>query len=295
MIMKKKQLTIVNIILMLACFLALGFLAFILTRQQSSKTESQTSPSVTKSSQKKPKKAAKTLKWTKQEKPVQLPILMYHAIHDMAVDEAANANLIVSPTVFESHIKRLSEEGYYFLSPEEAYQVLNQNALPAKKVIWLTFDDSLIDFYNIAYPILKKYQAKATNNVITAFTDEGRAGNLTIKQMKEMKASGMSFQSHTVNHPDLSTLNQETQAKELSQSREYLDKQLNQTTTAIAYPAGRYNDTTLSLANNQYKLGVTTNEGLASAENGLLSLNRVRILPDTSADILMNTISPAIP
>ena len=218
---------------------------------------------------------------------------MYHAIHNMAPEEAGNANLIVAPDIFESHIKRLSDEGYYFLTPEEAYKALTQNSLPAKKVIWLTFDDSLIDFYNIAFPILKKYKAKATNNVITSFTQEGRAGNLTLKQMKEMKKEGMSFQSHTLTHPDLSASDQEMQAAELKQSKDYLDKELDQTTTAIAYPAGRYNDTTLNLA-NQYKLGVTTNEGLASANDGLLSLNRIRILPDTSADVLINTISPAI-
>lgn len=36
------------------------------------------------------------------------PILMYHAIHVMAAEEASNANLIVDPTTFESHIQRLS-------------------------------------------------------------------------------------------------------------------------------------------------------------------------------------------
>ncbi|MGT2947964.1 polysaccharide deacetylase family protein [Streptococcus devriesei] len=293
MMKKNKKLTIINIILMLACLAALGSLVIVLMRQNS-KTSTKTAVPVTRISQDKAQKAQKKIKWIKQKQPVHLPILMYHAIHDMTPDEAGNANLIVSPAVFESHIRRLSEEGYYFLSPEEAYRALSQNALPAKKVIWLTFDDSLLDFYTIAYPILKKYQARATNNVITSFTDEGRSGNLTIKQMKEMKTNGMSFQSHTVNHPDLAVSDQETQAKELSESRTYLDKELNQTTTAIAYPAGRYSDTTLSLA-NQYKLGLTTNEGLASAENGLLSLNRVRILPDTSADILMSTIAPALP
>ncbi|MGT2636661.1 polysaccharide deacetylase family protein [Streptococcus ratti] len=294
MIKKNKKLTIINIILVLACLAVLGGLVRALMRQNS-KTSTKTAIPVTTVSQDKVQKAAKKVKWIKQNEPVQLPILMYHAIHDMTPDEAANANLIVAPAVFESHIKRLSEEGYYFLSPEEACRALSQNTLPAKKVIWLTFNDSLIDFYTVAYPILKKYQAKATNNVITTFTDEGRAGNLTVKQMKEMKVNGMSFQSHTVNHPDLSTLDQKTQAKELSESKTYLDEQLNQSTVAIAYPAGRYSDTTLSLAKHQYKLGVTTNEGLASAENGLLSLNRVRILPNTSADILMGTIAPALP
>ncbi|SUO68521.1 polysaccharide deacetylase family protein [Streptococcus pyogenes] len=50
----------------------------------------------------------------------------------------------------------MKDEGYYFLSPEEVYRALSNNELPAKKVVWLTFDDSMIDFYNVAYPILKK-------------------------------------------------------------------------------------------------------------------------------------------
>ncbi|MCB4975418.1 polysaccharide deacetylase family protein [Streptococcus mutans] len=292
---QKKSLTGFNAILIFACALILGFLLFVVTYQKKTATKSRTTTttvtSIAKSSHQKKEKT--NSKWTKQDQPVKIPILMYHAIHNMAPEEAGNANLIVAPDIFESHIKRLSDEGYYFLTPEEAYKALTQNSLPAKKVIWLTFDDSLIDFYNIAFPILKKYKAKATNNVITSFTQEGRAGNLTLKQMKEMKKEGMSFQSHTLTHPDLSASDQETQAAELKQSKDYLDKELDQTTTAIAYPAGRYNDTTLNLA-NQYKLGVTTNEGLASANDGLLSLNRIRILPDTSADVLINTISPAI-
>ena len=213
---------------------------------------------------------------------------MYHAVHVMAPEEAANANLIVAPDLFEQQIKTMKEAGYYFLSPEEAYRALSSNELPAKKVVWLTFDDSMIDFYRVAFPILKKYGIKATNNVITGLTEVGSVANLTIDQMKEMKQSGMSFQDHTVNHPDLEQSSPETQTSEMKDSKDYLDKELNQETIAIAYPAGRYSDTTLQIAASlNYKLGVTTNEGVASAADGLLSLNRIRILPSTSPETLL--------
>ncbi|MBJ8349549.1 polysaccharide deacetylase family protein [Streptococcus zalophi] len=230
--------------------------------------------------------------WKKQETPVTFPILMYHAVHVMDPSEAASANLIVDPEVFESHIKRLVGEGYYFLTPEEAYRALSDNELPSEKVIWLTFDDSMVDFYNIAYPILKKYNAKATNNVITGFTEEGRVSNLSVEQMLEMKKEGMSFEGHTVTHPDLEMSDQATQSYQMTESKKFLDEQLHQETMTIAYPAGRYSDITIELAKESYQLGLTTNEGLASASNGLLTLNRVRILPSTSADILMATINP---
>ena len=271
-----------NLLLLLLKLVLLGLLAvFMLNRPNqsgNSQKETQTSQSTS------------TAKWKTYDEPVQIPILMYHAVHVMDPSEASNANLIVDPDLFEAQIKALSKAGYYFLTPEEAYKAFTENALPAKKVVWLTFDDGNEDFYTIAYPILKKYKAKATNNVITGFVKKGNAGNLTVKQMKEMMAHGMSFQSHTVNHPDLSATDKATQKVELTDSIDFLENKLNTKVNTIAYPSGRYNQTTLDLAKKTYKLGLTTNEGLASAKDGLLSLNRVRILPTTTAKGLLSEI-----
>ena len=272
-----------NLLLLFLNLVLLGLLAvFMLNRPNQSKSnqqQSQTSQSKT------------TAKWKNYDEPVQIPILMYHAVHVMDPSEASNANLIVDPDLFETQIKTLANAGYYFLTPEEAYKAFTENALPAKKVVWLTFDDGNEDFYTIAYPILKKYKAKATNNVITGFVKKGNAGNLTVKQMKEMMAHGMSFQSHTVNHPDLSATDKATQKVELTDSIDFLENKLNTKVNTIAYPSGRYNQTTLDLAKKTYKLGLTTNEGLASAKDGLLSLNRVRILPTTTAKGLLSEIA----
>ena len=272
-----------NLLLLFLNLVLLGLLAvFMLNRPNQSKNKQQQSQT----------SQSKTIaKWKTYDEPVQIPILMYHAVHVMDPSEASNANLIVDPDLFEAQIKALSKAGYYFLTPEEAYKAFTENALPAKKVVWLTFDDGNEDFYTIAYPILKKYKAKATNNVITGFVKKGNAGNLTVKQMKEMMAHGMSFQSHTVNHPDLSATDKATQKVELTDSIDFLENKLNTKVNTIAYPSGRYNQTTLDLAKKTYKLGLTTNEGLASAKDGLLSLNRVRILPTTTAKGLLSEIA----
>lgn len=272
-----------NFLLLVINLVLLGILAvFMLNRPNQSKTnqkQAQTSQS------------KGTANWKTYDDPVQIPILMYHAVHVMDPSEASNANLIVAPDNFEAQIKAMVDAGYYFLTPEEAYKAFTENALPAKKVVWLTFDDGNEDFYTIAYPILKKYKAKATNNIITGFVKKGNAGNLTVKQMKEMMAHGMSFQSHTVNHPDLSVNDKATQKAELTDSIDFLEDKLNTKVNTIAYPSGRYNQITLDLAKKTYKLGLTTNEGLASAKDGLLSLNRVRILPTTTSKGLLSEIA----
>lgn len=229
--------------------------------------------------------------WEHQSQPVKLPILMYHAIHVMGAGEEGNYNLIVDPTTFESHLKALQDAGYYAVSPEEAYKILTENVLPqGKKVVWLTFDDSLWDFYDIAYPLLKQYHMKATNNVITGTV--GNEANLSLDEMKEMKENGISLQGHTVTHPALGNTDPTVQNSELADSKTYLDSNLGQDTISFAYPSGSYTDETIAIAErNNFKMALTTNEGLASVANGLLSLNRVRILPTTTAELLLQTIA----
>ena len=262
----KKPMILINIILFLTCIIAGTMLFFTLkeshlilsaekTEQISKKSDQQTS----------------TAPSTEQSSATQ------------ASDNSSEVNWV----------QQDSDEGYYFLTPEEAYKVLTENVLPNgnTKIIWLTFDDSLWDFYDNAFPILKKYSAKATNNVITSTV--GNSANLSLDQMLEMKEQGISFQSHTSTHPDLSASDDNTQKTEMSDAKSYLDSNLSQDTMTIAYPAGRYSDTTLQLAGElNYKLGITTNEGVADKNDGLLSLDRIRILPETTADSLMASINP---
>lgn len=286
--------SIINLFLLLA--LILGGIYLWKTQFSPSKQSSsgnQTVQSTSKPDSTSTNEEASKIKWVKQDEPVKIPILMYHAIHVMDPSEAANAGLIVDPTTFESHLQALKEAGYYTLTPDEAYKALTENVLPEnKKVVWLTFDDSLKDFYTNAFPLLQKYQMKATNNVITGFVQAGREDMLTLDEIKEMKEKGMSFEDHTVNHPDLSTATADQQTLELRDSKAFLDDNLSQKTTTVAYPSGRYSDATLQIAENLgYKMGLTTNNGLASLSNGLLSLNRVRVNPTTTAEDLLNEIA----
>ena len=286
--------SIINLFLLLA--LIVGGIYLWKTQFSPSKQSSagnQTVQSTSKPDSTSTNEEASKIKWVKQDEPVKIPILMYHAIHVMDPSEAANAGLIVDPTTFESHLQALKEAGYYTLTPDEAYKALTENVLPEnKKVVWLTFDDSLKDFYTNAFPLLQKYQMKATNNVITGFVQAGREDMLTLDEIKEMKEKGMSFEDHTVNHPDLSTATADQQTLELADSKAFLDDNLSQKTTTVAYPSGRYSDATLQIAESLgYKMGLTTNNGLASLSNGLLSLNRVRVNPTTTAEDLLNEIA----
>ena len=56
-------------------------------------------------------------------------------------------------------------------------------------------------------------------------------------------------------------------------------------TSVIVYPSGRYSQVTIDQAKKaDYKLGLTTKNGLASSADGLYALKRVRILPTTTGE-----------
>jgi peptidoglycan/xylan/chitin deacetylase (PgdA/CDA1 family) len=226
--------------------------------------------------------------WIEAKEENYLPTLMYHQIVDGGHD-----NNVTSPATFESQLKALKDAGYYTVTPAEAYEILTTNKKPAQKMVWLTFDDGAIDFYNTVYPLLKKYNMKATSFLVTGEMTE--ASHFSVAQMKEMAQSGLvSFESHTQNHRDLSTLNEASQMAELKQSKEELDRDLGQNTTVICYPSGKNNEITEKVAKELgYKLGLTVNYGYAANSDGLFKLARMRMFPTTTAEGLLSSLKVA--
>ena len=72
----------------------------------------------------------------------------------------------------------------------------------------------------------------------------------TFDQIKEMKAQGITFESHTVSHPDLAQSDSSRQESELATSKQSTRQETPSTTTTIVYPSGRYSDLTMELAEN---------------------------------------------
>jgi peptidoglycan/xylan/chitin deacetylase (PgdA/CDA1 family) len=124
-----------------------------------------------------------------------------------------------SQSDFEQDISHLARNGYSPISLYELREyILSRNpAILPKKPVVLTFDDGSSDWFDIAYPILSKYDFKATFFVVTS--DDARAkfsidtGPLSWQQMRQMalhkNSSGkmlFDFESHTHNHANLSAI-----------------------------------------------------------------------------------------
>ncbi|MCH9044927.1 MAG: efflux RND transporter permease subunit, partial [SAR324 cluster bacterium] len=71
-------------------------------------------------------------------------------------------DLTVSPAGCERQIAYLVEEGFTFLFAREVEQAVREGTRLPEKSVAITLDDGYIDNFEQAYPILKKYGAKAT-------------------------------------------------------------------------------------------------------------------------------------
>lgn len=215
-------------------------------------------------------------------KSIRVPVLMYHSINTNSSN-----NLIITPREFEKQIKWLKENEFTSLSLPELYSILTTGKNVPLKPIVLTFDDGYEDNYTKAYPILKKYNFKATIFLIT--NTIGQPSRLKENQIREMYANNIDFQSHTVSHNELNRLSYKKQLEELICSKETIKKLLNKNTDYLCYPVGKYNEDTIkSLREAGYKMAFTTKQGYAKLSDGLYTIKRIRMWPGINMRVFIN-------
>ena len=180
-----------------------------------------------------------------------VPVLMYHGVTN---DMWGMTELFVKPESMEEQIAWLTQNGYTTIWFEDLPHVDE-----IEKPVILTFDDGYMDNYTELYPILQKYNAKATIFVVTGIVDYNPR-SLTTEQIRELSDSGLvSIQSHTATHPYLGSQSREVQEWELTQSKLDLIAITGKEPTVICYPSGSYDTVTLELAKKHYRMGIDMN------------------------------------
>lgn len=203
-----------------------------------------------------------------------IPILMYHYIRVVEdPKDTLGINLSVTPDKFAKQLDYLQSKGYHAIN----FKDVVANKIPTKPVI-LTFDDGYEDFYSTAYPELQKHNMTAVSFIITGKSD---SHYMTKEQIKTLSINGIEFGSHTISHPDLSTLDDSRANNEIRTSKTDLEKIIGQNVISFCYPSGKYNDKTLDLVKNAgYLFATTTKSGIGDLKSPL-TLNRYRMNADT--------------
>ena len=169
-----------------------------------------------------------------------LRILMLHSISENPNDPHAT-----HPTEFQLQMQKLKFCKVVSLTDGLNLLKKKQNL---KNTYVITFDDSLLDFYTIALPILIEYGYPATMFVPTGLVGGHAVWDSYDKtkqimnwhQLEDCQKWNISFGSHTSNHVRLTECSQTILLKELEDSLKTLQSRLEHVIPALAYPGGYY-------------------------------------------------------
>jgi len=179
---------------------------------------------------------------------ITVPILIYHNIRDFKLGESAqDKQYVVSVENFEKQMKYLNENGFQTILMRDLYYYFEgEKDLPQNPVI-INFDDGVVNQYESAFPILKKYNQVATFFVFTNAMDRN-VNYINWTQLAEMVNAGMEVGSHSNLHPFLNKIiDKKLLEKEIKGSKDEIESRLGVEVISFAYPFGEYNDSNKQL------------------------------------------------
>lgn len=221
-----------------------------------------------------------------------VPILMYHHL-----DEDVTNNAVITPLKFEEHIRALKISGYSSITLQQLADYVEKGIDLPEKPVLITFDDGYSSNYELAYPILKKYNMSGVINVIgvsvgkDTYKDTGKpiTPHFSYEEAGEMVANGViEIQSHSYdmhNNKELDIdFRQGVLKKDGETNEEYIEAfcsdfqksergildNLGSKVISYAYPNGYYS--TLSevlLSKMEVKITMTIEEGMNTVIKGL--------------------------
>jgi peptidoglycan/xylan/chitin deacetylase (PgdA/CDA1 family) len=218
-----------------------------------------------------------------RQRQLTLPILMYHRIGRIGPGLApVTQRLSVTPDDFAAQMRWLRRNGFHAVTQTQAFDALEHGATLPSHPIMITFDDGYRGVWANALPVLMRLHMPATAYVITSRISNGDPSFLTWGQLRALERHGVAIGSHTVTHPDLTTLPDAQALAEVRDSRRTLERHLGRPVRWFAYPAGREDARIRGLVHGAgYLLAVTTQPGAVQSSHTPLELHRYEVLDST--------------
>ena len=170
----------------------------------------------------------------------EVPILCYHQIRDWRqTDSKTSKDYIVPVEAFRLQIKMLADSGYHTILPDELFAWLTAGKPLPSKPVMLTFDDTDLDQYEIAYPEMKKYGFKGVFFIMTVSL--GRKHYMSKEQVKGLSDDGNTIGSHTWDHHNVKKYQGNDWAIQIDKPTKQLETITGKPIRYFAYPFGLWN------------------------------------------------------
>lgn len=203
-------------------------------------------------------------------------VLMYHMVCEHLPKNNSKFNrLRVKPSQFEKQLIWLKKNHFKSYTMNE---LVTLKEIPKKTVV-ITFDDGYEDNFINAFPILKKYNFKATIYIVLNRFNQDWATDkdldqssyelnsekmLLDEQIQEMINSHLiEIGSHTLDHVALPKISIHEKIKQIKESKVRIENMFNVKCNSFAYPFGFFDkDSTKIVQECDYTNAVTTINGV---------------------------------
>ena len=214
-----------------------------------------------------------------------VPILMYHLIA-AAKPGATYPDLWTPPEAFAAQMRALHRAGYRAVTLTDVVDHWSRGLILPRRPVVVTFDDGYTSQYRNAARTLRRLRWPGV--LFLEVHNMTVAGGLPPRDVRRMLAAGWELGSHTVTHPDLTTLGPTSLRRELVQSRRILRRTFGVPVRSFCYPAGRY-DATVEAATRAagYRAATTEVPGIAGPTDDRLALPRIRVSGATAPQTLL--------
>ena len=221
-----------------------------------------------------------------------LKALMYHNIN-IAPKDGYLKSLYTKPSLFEKQVRLLKSLGYKSLNSNDIIKFLSGELGDSSKFVCFTFDDAYVDVFEIALPILRKYNFTAIIFVPTGLVGKYNVWDIEKVKIKKYIATwdyletaikdGFEIGSHTITHPFLTKLDGKDQTKEILYSKSILEDKLGTHIDSFCYPYGDYNEHIIKLVKEaRYNIAFSINSGHIKPKDNPYTLKRLHMRHNTN-------------
>jgi len=210
-------------------------------------------------------------------KDYRIPIVTFHYVEYVKdPKDTIRKSLDIIPFVFDKELQAINNGHYKTIFVKDIPKIISGEIPYSSKSAALTFDDGYEDFYTDVFPLLKKYNVKATIFIVYDFI--GRKGFMSEKQIKEIINSQLvELGAHTLDHLYLKLLPENIVIKQMSESKKILEETFKVKIESFAYPYGAFSQDTINLVRSAgYTNAVSEIPGIIQSNDNLFYLSRIR-------------------
>src|SRR5437764_13922925 len=244
----------------------------------------------------------------------QVVIFGYHRL----VNSVKRPDTEITPAAFEAQMQELKNKGIAVIPMQDLLAWRRgEKAIPSKSAV-ITFDDGWKSQYEVAWPIMKKFNYPVTLFIYTEGIKPGHFSggeSMSWEQLAEMRDAGIDIQGHTATHSDLrkpydkvakKKLNPEEYEQwlnnEVAGSKQMIEQKLGVKVNCFAVPYGFHNDHIRDVAMKAgyealftvYGQPITMHTPLSSVGRYLMEANKPKVFTDAVAAIATTAVGPSV-